>query len=161
VTVTHADMTRFFMTIPEAAQLIIEACALGEGSDVYVLDMGEPVPIMFLAEQMIRLSGREPGRDVAIEVTGLRPGEKLEEALFYPDETVLPTRQTRILKASQAAGPAPSLLDAVVALVDAARQGAAPADIDARLKALVAGSGGVPARNAVDELTKIVPIKQL
>lgn len=101
VTVTHPDMTRFFMTIPEAVQLVIEATGIAEGGDIFVLDMGEPVRIMDLATNMIRLSGREPGRDVAIEVTGIRPGEKLSEELFNVDETVTPTRYGKIRRATR------------------------------------------------------------
>jgi FlaA1/EpsC-like NDP-sugar epimerase len=87
VTVTHPDIERFFMTIPEACQLIMQAAVIGQGGEIFVLDMGEPVKIRYLAEQMIRLAGREPGRDVAIEYTGLRPGEKLFEELFYRQDT--------------------------------------------------------------------------
>ncbi len=79
VTVTDAEMTRYFMTIPEAVQLVIEATGIADGGDIFVLDMGDPVRIIDLAENMIRLSGREPGRDIAIEVVGIRPGEKLHE----------------------------------------------------------------------------------
>ncbi len=101
VTVTDAEMTRFFMTIPEAVQLVIEATGIADGGDIFVLDMGEPVRIMDLAENMIRLSGREPGRDIAIEVVGIRPGEKLHEELFNLDEDVKPTRYGRILRATR------------------------------------------------------------
>jgi FlaA1/EpsC-like NDP-sugar epimerase len=101
VTVTHAEMTRFFMTIPEAVQLVIEATGIAEGGDIFVLDMGEPVRILDLAENMIRLSGHEPGRDIAIEVVGIRPGEKLHEELFNLDETVRPTRYGRIQRATR------------------------------------------------------------
>jgi FlaA1/EpsC-like NDP-sugar epimerase len=101
VTVTDPDMSRFFMTIPEAVQLIVQAGSLAEGGDVYVLEMGEPVKILDLAEQMIRLSGLEPGRDIAIEVIGARPGEKLHEVLFNPYETPAPTSAPRILRAER------------------------------------------------------------
>jgi FlaA1/EpsC-like NDP-sugar epimerase len=74
LTVTHAEMTRFFMTIPEAVQLVIEATGIAEGGDIFVLDMGEPIRIMDLARRMIELSGKEPGRDIGIEVVGIRPG---------------------------------------------------------------------------------------
>jgi FlaA1/EpsC-like NDP-sugar epimerase len=97
VTVTHAEMTRFFMTIPEAVQLIIQAGAIGGRGQVYVLDMGEPVRIVDLAETMIRLSGKEPRSDVAIEFVGARPGEKLHEELWSESESVTPSSHAAIL----------------------------------------------------------------
>jgi FlaA1/EpsC-like NDP-sugar epimerase len=101
VTVTHPEMTRFFMTIPEAVQLVIEATGIADGGDVFVLDMGEPVRIVDLARRMIELSGHEPGRDVAIEIVGIRPGEKLHEELFNVDEEVSPTRYGKIMRATR------------------------------------------------------------
>ena len=96
VTVTHPEIKRFFMTIPEACQLIMQAAVIGQGGETFVLDMGEPVKIRYLAEQMIRLAGREPGRDIHIEYTGLRPGEKLYEELFYDSEAYAPTPHAKI-----------------------------------------------------------------
>ena len=96
LTVTHPEIERFFMTIPEACQLIMQAAVIGRGGETFVLDMGEPVKIRYLAEQMIRLSGREPERDIRIEYTGLRPGEKLYEELFYPTEGFADTPHPRI-----------------------------------------------------------------
>ena len=94
VTVTDPRMKRYFMTIPEAVQLIIRAGSLGEESgEIYVLEMGEPIRILDLAEQMIRLSGLEPGHDIAIEIVGARPGEKFHEELFNPQST--PSRPLR------------------------------------------------------------------
>ena len=97
LTVTHPEMTRYFMTIPEAVQLVIQAGAIGGRGRVYVLDMGEPVRIVDLAETMIKLSGKEPGRDVGIEFVGARPGEKLHEELWSDDETVGPTEHDAIM----------------------------------------------------------------
>lgn len=99
VTVTHPDVTRFFMTIQEACQLILQAAAIGSQQAVYTLDMGEPVSIHMLAEQMILLAGRQPDRDIAIVYTGLRPGEKLHEELFHDDERYRPTAHPKILQA--------------------------------------------------------------
>ncbi len=99
VTVTHPEMTRFFMTIPEACQLIMQAGVMGVGGEIYVLDMGEPVRISYLAEQMIRLTGRIPGEDIAIAYTGLRPGEKLYEELFHEQEQLMGTEHEKILLA--------------------------------------------------------------
>ncbi len=101
VTVTDREMTRYFMTIPEAVQLVIEATGIADGGDIFVLDMGEPVRIMDLAENMIRLSGHEPGRDIAIDVVGIRPGEKLHEELFNLDEDVQTTRFGGIQRATR------------------------------------------------------------
>ncbi len=99
VTVTHPEITRYFMTIPEACQLIMEAGVMGNGGEIFVLDMGEPVKISYLAEQLIILSGKKPGKDVKIVYTGLRPGEKLYEELFYAQENLAPTGHDKILLA--------------------------------------------------------------
>lgn len=106
VTVTHEEVTRFFMTIPEASRLVLLAGAFSEGSDLFVLDMGEPVKIMELAERMIELSGRtirttdKPDGDIAIELVGLRPGEKLYEELLLDDDSLVQTPHEKILRAS-------------------------------------------------------------
>ena len=103
VTVTHPEMTRYFMTIPEAVQLVIRAGDIGAGKgEVFVLDMGEPVKIVDLAHNMIRLAGYEPEQDIAVEFTQPRPGEKLHEELFSAGETVQPTAARRINRAVRA-----------------------------------------------------------
>lgn len=99
VTVTHPEITRFFMTIPEAVSLILQAGAMGRGGEIFVLDMGEPVRIQDLALQMIRLSGLVPDRDVKIVYTGLRPGEKLFEELLHTGEDLQPTGHEKLLLA--------------------------------------------------------------
>ena len=96
VTVTHPEMIRYFMMIPEAAQLVLQAGAMGKGGEMFVLDMGEPVRILDLAHDMIQLSGREPERDIRIEFIGARPGEKLHEELWSEGETVSATGHAKI-----------------------------------------------------------------
>jgi FlaA1/EpsC-like NDP-sugar epimerase len=106
ITVTHRDITRYFMTIPEAAQLVIQATAMAKGGEVFVLDMGQPVRIMDLARSMVRLSGltvrdaQDPDGDIEIVETGLRPGEKLYEELLIGDNPE-PTNHPRILRARE------------------------------------------------------------
>jgi FlaA1/EpsC-like NDP-sugar epimerase len=122
VTVTHPEMTRYFMTIPEAVQLVIQAGAIGGRGQVYVLDMGESVRIVDLAETMIRLSGKEPGTDVDIEFVGARPGEKLHEELWAENETVTPSSHEAIMLVTRAPIDARWLeeeLDELARLVDA------------------------------------------
>jgi FlaA1/EpsC-like NDP-sugar epimerase len=96
ITVTHPEITRYFMTIPEACQLVLEAGFMGKGGEIFVFDMGQPVKIVDLANNMIRLSGLEPGKDIKIEYTGLRPGEKLFEELLLDKEVILPTHHQKI-----------------------------------------------------------------
>jgi FlaA1/EpsC-like NDP-sugar epimerase len=100
VTVTHPEMTRYFMTIPEAVSLIVQAGAFGNGGQVYVLDMGEPVSILELARNMIRLSGRDES-EIEIRFVGARAGEKLHEELWSDGESVLPTKHAKIRRSTR------------------------------------------------------------
>lgn len=109
VTVTHPEMRRYFMSIAEAVQLVLQASTMGEGSDVFVLDMGEPVRIIELARNMIRLAGLVPDEDIDIRVTGLRPGEKLFEEVRLNGENILPTYHEKIRR-FRSRGPAPQVL---------------------------------------------------
>ncbi|MGE5423088.1 MAG: UDP-N-acetylglucosamine 4,6-dehydratase family protein, partial [Ignavibacteriales bacterium] len=96
ITVTHPEMTRFFMTIPEAVQLVIQAGAMSKGGEIFVLDMGEPVKILDLAQDLLKLYGYEAGKDIDIAITGIRPGEKLYEELFTAREQMAATQNERI-----------------------------------------------------------------
>jgi FlaA1/EpsC-like NDP-sugar epimerase len=97
VTVTHPEVTRYFMTIPEAAQLILQAGAMGDGGEIFILDMGEPIKIADIARDLIRLSGFEPDKDIKIDYVGLRPGEKLYEELITEGEGIVPTNHKKIM----------------------------------------------------------------
>jgi FlaA1/EpsC-like NDP-sugar epimerase len=114
VTITHPDVTRYFMTIPEAVRLVLQAGALGQGGEVFVLDMGEPVRIYDLACDLIRLHGYEPERDVPIVVIGLRPGEKLHEKLYTATEQTQDTAHPGIRVATQDSGIASDELESIV-----------------------------------------------
>jgi FlaA1/EpsC-like NDP-sugar epimerase len=155
VTVTDARMRRYFMTIPEAVQLIIRAGSLTEGSgEVFVLDMGESVSIMELAEAMIRLSGLEPERDIAIEIVGARPGEKFHEDLFNPDERPQPTPAQKILRAERRA-PEPAWVEqtfAEINLLVLEGDAAALADQVATLARSRAGRSYAPPAGATEQL---------
>lgn len=97
ITVTHPDIIRYFMTIPEACSLVLEAVTMGNGGEVFLFDMGEPIKILDLAKKMVKLAGLTPGKDIDIKFTGLRPGEKLYEELLNKEEEVIPTHNKKIL----------------------------------------------------------------
>ncbi len=128
VTITHPDMKRYFMTIPEAVHLVLQASVLGKGGEVFVLDMGEPIRIVDLARDLIELSGLEVGRDIEIVVTGPRPGEKLFEELFAPGESYTQTPHSKIFIAANASSFIPPTLDTDVSALSLA---AAQNDADA------------------------------
>jgi FlaA1/EpsC-like NDP-sugar epimerase len=123
VTVTDARMTRYFMSIPEAVQLVLQAAALSKGAEVFMLEMGEPVRIIDLADRMIRLSGRRVGTDIEIRVTGIRQGEKLEEVLHAPEENPQPTRHPSISRLEPAVVDGAAMDAALKLLAQMASQG--------------------------------------
>ena len=134
VTVTHPDVRRYFMTIPEAVQLVLQAATLGHGGEVFLLEMGEPILISQLAKDLIELSGFEVGRDIDIVYTGLRPGEKLFEELFVAGEEYAPTRHEKVYESHNgdpSAANAMGLEEVVQELIDLALQGD---DVRARSK---------------------------
>jgi len=122
VTVTHPEMRRYFMTIPESVQLVLQAGAIGKGGEVFVLNMGEPVKILDLATDLIRLSGLEVGTDIEIRFTGTRPGEKLYEELFFSSENAYPTDHPKVLRAKNGS-LAPGLASVIDVLIDGANRG--------------------------------------
>lgn len=134
ITVTHPEMRRYFMTIPESVQLVLQAAVLGRGGEVFVLDMGEPVRIVDLARDLIRLSGLEVDRDIEIKFTGVRPGEKLYEELFFGAEVASPTKHPKVLSSRQA-----ELTPNLTALLDRlVREAEGPADEHALRSLLLA-----------------------
>ena len=136
VTVTHPEMRRYFMMIPEAVQLVLQAGAIGRGGEVFVLDMGEPVKVLDLATDLIRLSGLEVGTDIQIRFSGTRPGEKLYEELFFDSESAIPTDHPKVLRAKNGALPL-GLTTVVDVLVEGARKGRPDDEIRELLARLV------------------------
>ena len=152
VTVTHPEMTRYFMTIPEAVQLVIRAGDIGAGKgEVFVLDMGEPVKIVDLAHNMIRLAGYEPERDIAIEFTQPRPGEKLSEVLFSESEVAQPTAAKRINRAVRTTPLDPEWVDSTLSSLEALILAGDEANLAERVVDLIAATGGDATRVVLDE----------
>ncbi len=117
ITITHPEIIRYFMTIPEACQLVLEAGAMGKGGEIYIFDMGKPVKIIDLANKMIRLAGFTPGKEIKIEVVGLRPGEKLYEELLNDSSKTLPTHHEKIMIAQEISEDFDALFEAVEDLI--------------------------------------------
>ena len=136
VTITHPDMTRYFMTIPEAVQLVLQAAALGDQGEVFVLDMGEPGRVSDLAMDLIRLSGLEPGADIEVHFTGPRPGEKLYEELFFKGAHVVPTDHPKILRAKDSESASHNA-ETVASLIRAASENRSGGQIRRLLQSLV------------------------
>ena len=121
VTVTHQDIIRYFMTIPEACQLVLQAGTMGKGGEIFVFDMGKPVKIMDLAERMIKLSGFQPYEDIDIKIIGLRPGEKLYEELLSDTSTSMPTHHKKIMIAKDQAISYEDILNHIIEIAAAAQ----------------------------------------
>ncbi|HSM82368.1 MAG TPA: nucleoside-diphosphate sugar epimerase/dehydratase [Nodosilinea sp.] len=139
ITVTHPDICRYFMTIPEAVQLVLQAATMGQGGEVFMLDMGQPVKIVDLAKELIRLSGYELGKTMQIVFTGLRPGEKLYEELFIGGEQYTATRHKKLFVVTNASGIVPTHLDRLVRALGRATLRHDPAEITFLLEQLVPG----------------------
>lgn len=137
VTVTHPDITRYFMTIPEACQLVLEAGSMGNGGEIFVFDMGQPVKIADLARKMIKLSGLTPDDDIKIEYSGLRPGEKLYEELLNNAENTMATYHEKILIAKTRTIEYDSLSEQIEALITPAKNQESVVEVVAAMKALV------------------------
>lgn len=137
VTVTHKDITRYFMTIPEACQLVLEAGSMGQGGEIFIFDMGKPVRIYDLAENMIKMAGFTPGKEIEIKVTGLRPGEKLYEELLDDGENTMPTHHKKIKIASVRACDHNTVSVSILKLINLAYEGAEAEEIVRLMKELV------------------------
>ncbi len=137
VTVTHPNITRFFMTIPEACQLVLEAGSMGSGGEIFVFDMGKPVPIVDLAKKMIRLYGYVPGIDIEIKYSGLRPGEKLYEELLMDSENTLPTYHEKIMIAKVRNIQFDAMHQEFTSLIQLAKQRKGTMEMVAKMKQLV------------------------
>ncbi|HEY5332065.1 MAG TPA: nucleoside-diphosphate sugar epimerase/dehydratase [Solirubrobacterales bacterium] len=152
ITVTHPEMTRYFMTIPEAVQLVIRAGDIGTGKgEVFVLDMGEPIKIVDLAHNMIRLAGYEPETDIAVEFTKPRPGEKLHEELFGDHEQPQPTAAKRINRAVRTTPLDPDWVDSTLSLLEALVLAGDEANLAERVVDLIAATGGEATKVVLDE----------
>jgi FlaA1/EpsC-like NDP-sugar epimerase len=118
ITITHPEIIRYFMTIPEACQLVLEAGTMGNGGEIYIFDMGEPVKILDLAKKMIRLAGFTPDKEIEIKIIGLRPGEKLFEELLNDTSKTLPTHNEKILIAQEVHDDFDIINDSIMTLLD-------------------------------------------
>ena len=122
ITITHKDIIRYFMTIPEACQLVLEAGAMGSGGEIYIFDMGKPVKIYDLATKMIRLAGFVPEKDIKIKLVGLRPGEKLYEELLNDNAKTLPTHHEKIMVAKESENDYEEVESSIIEILEASNQ---------------------------------------
>lgn len=160
VTVTHPEISRYFMTIPEACQLILQSGVIGRGGEIFVLDMGEPVKISYLAEQLIRLSGKTPGEDIEIVYTGLRPGEKLYEELFHDAEKLAETSHPKILLAQCRMMDMDALERSFDTMQQACNEGNEAALRNMLAELVPEHTGLIAAPVAAEKAAVVVPLKQ-
>jgi FlaA1/EpsC-like NDP-sugar epimerase len=154
VTVTHPDMQRYFMTIPEAVHLVLQASAMGKGGEVFVLNMGEQIRIYDLAQDLIRLSGLEPGKDIEIIFTGIRPGEKLSEALWDEGADYVPTLHPDVLRLNEnGMSTSIDLQASVTDLIELAKQ-SDPDQIVSMLNRIVPGA--VVSSTPLPDITSVI-----
>jgi FlaA1/EpsC-like NDP-sugar epimerase len=138
VTVTHPEVTRYFMTASEAVHLVLHAAVMGEGGEIFVLDMGKPVRILNVTKRLISLCGYEPAKDIDIVFTGLRPGEKLHEELFNPQERVMRTPHPKVMKAvTDVPLRVPGILEHLPVLEEVVSNGVTTTELKKRLTALI------------------------
>jgi FlaA1/EpsC-like NDP-sugar epimerase len=154
VKITHPEMQRYFMTIPEAVQLVLQAGALGRGGEVFLLDMGDPIRIVDIATDLIRLSGLTVGTDIEIKFVGMRPGEKLYEEMFFSAENVIPTDHPKVLRARNGILPE-GTMRLVEELIRNAEKDAAEEDLRLQLRLLVPDFHPHPPRDAVEDARTI------
>jgi FlaA1/EpsC-like NDP-sugar epimerase len=154
VSITHPEMKRFFMTIPEAVHLVLQAGGIGRGGELFVLKMGDPLRIVELVEDLVRLSGLTVG-EIPIVYTGLRPGEKLEEALWEKDAVVEETEHPEVLRVTEPEAPRPAFAAQVDALVAAAAAGDV-ARLESLLANLIAATAADSTGPAVDSTVSVV-----
>ena len=165
ITVSHPEMRRYFMTIPEAVQLVLQASVLGQGGEIFMLDMGEPVKIVDLARDLIELSGLEVGHDIDIVITGTRPGEKLYEELFIPGESYKKTKHEKVILAENASKFVPDRLHESLETLSAAIKADDRASIIAEMLELVpefkpdeVRLGGPPKSSAETPIPAVVKV---
>jgi FlaA1/EpsC-like NDP-sugar epimerase len=158
ITVTHPSMERYFMTVTEAVRLILKAASLGNGGEVFVLDMGDPVRVTDLAETLIRLSGLEPDVDVPIQYTGIRPGEKLKEEILLAEEGTITTEHEKIFVARLGEEPDPEALDQGIGLLTEAAADGDPGRIRALLLDIVKTYRPAPGAEGDEMLAELLDV---
>jgi FlaA1/EpsC-like NDP-sugar epimerase len=156
VTITHPEMTRYFMTIPEAASLVVQAGSIGGAGEIFVLDMGEPVSILDLARDMIRLSGKEPEKEIPFEFIGVRAGEKLHEELWGEDEEVAETGHPKIRRARRVPIVA-SWLEGELAELERLVYAGETLEVVSRLSTMVRAPVRLGQEQQVEELRGVTP----